>query len=72
MFFEIWVLWGDEGSFALFASGRLGWLLLAWIWLLQGSIWLPRGSILSPLCGSGVNLDPQQPLIAKSLKKDKK
>ena len=28
MFFEIWVLWGDAGFFALFASGRLSCLLL--------------------------------------------
>ena len=31
MFFEIWVLWEDAGFFALFASGRLSWLLLGWI-----------------------------------------
>ena len=27
MFFAIWVPWGDAGFFALFASGRLSWLL---------------------------------------------
>ena len=31
VFFETWVLWGDARFFALFASGRLGWLLLGWI-----------------------------------------
>ena len=79
MFFEIWVLWGDTGFFALFASGRLSWLLLGWILAPAGAVFdppgcilCPRGYILSPRCRSGVSLRPQEPVIAKSLKKYEK
>ena len=43
MFFEIWVLWGDAGFFALFASGCLGWLLLGWILGPAGTVLVPPG-----------------------------
>ena len=43
MFFEIWVLWGDAGFFALFASGRLSWLLLGWILISAGTVFVPPG-----------------------------
>ena len=36
LLFEIWMLWGDAGFFALVASGRLGWLLPGWILVLAG------------------------------------
>ena len=49
MFFEIWVLWGDAGFFALFASGRLSWLLLGWILAPAGAVFVPLGWILCPL-----------------------
>ena len=75
MFFEIWVLWGDAEFFALFASGRLSWLLLGWIWAPVGLVFVPTGWILrppglhfDPSCRSGVSLRPQEPVIAKSLK----
>ena len=48
MFFEIWVLWGDAGFFALFASGRLSWLLLGWILAPAGTVFVPPGRILWP------------------------
>ena len=48
MFFAIWVPWGDAGFFALFASGRLSWLLLGWILAPAGSF-VPPGWILCPL-----------------------
>ena len=48
MFFEIWVLWGDAGFFALFASGRLSWLLLGWILAFAGADFVPPGWILCP------------------------
>ena len=48
MFFEIWVLWGDAGFFALFASGRLSWLLLGWILAPAGTVFVPPGWILCP------------------------
>ena len=47
MFFETWVLWGDAGFSALFASGRLGWLLLGWILALAGTVFVPPGWILA-------------------------
>ena len=47
MFFEIWVLWGDAGFFALFASGCLGWLLLGWILAPAGSVFVSPGWILA-------------------------
>ena len=86
MFFEIWVLWGDAGffalcvwvpwgdaGFALFASGCLRWLLLGgWFWLLQGPFWCPRDYILSPLCRSGVTLRPEESVISKSCQKIRK
>ena len=43
MFFEIWVLWGDAGFFALFASGCLGWLLLGWILAPAGTVFVSPG-----------------------------
>ena len=43
MFFEIWVLWGDAGFFALFASGCLGWLLLGWILGPAGTVLVSPG-----------------------------
>ena len=43
MFFEIWVLWGDARSFALFASGCLGWLLLGCILALAGTVFVSPG-----------------------------
>ena len=43
MFFEIWVLWGDAGFFALFASGCLGWLLFGWILGPAGTILVSPG-----------------------------
>ena len=43
MFFETWVLWGDAGFFALFASGCLGWLLLGWILGPAGTVLAPPG-----------------------------
>ena len=46
MFFEIWVLWGDAGFFALFASGRLSWLLLGWILAPAGAVLVAPGWIL--------------------------
>jgi hypothetical protein len=49
MFFAIWVPWGDAGFFALFASGRLSWLLLCWIWAPAGAVFVPPGWILCPL-----------------------
>ena len=49
MFFETRVLWGDSGFFALFASGRLSWLLLGWIWALAGAVFVPPGWILCRL-----------------------
>ena len=48
MFFEIWVLWGDAGFFALFASGCLSWLLLGWILAPAGAVFVPPGWILCP------------------------
>ena len=48
MFFEIWVLWGDAGFFALFASGRLSWLLLGWILASAEAVFVPPGWILCP------------------------
>ena len=48
MFFEIWVLWGDARFFALFASGRLSWLLLGWILAPAGAVFVPPGWILCP------------------------
>ena len=49
MFFEIWVLWGDARFFALFASGRLSWLLLGWILAPAGAVFVPPMWILCPL-----------------------
>ena len=43
MFFEIWVLWGDARFFALFVSGRLGWLLLGWCLAPAGNVFVPDG-----------------------------
>ena len=74
------MLWGHAGFFALFASGRLGWLLLGWIlapaetvfvlpgWILAlaGTAFAPRGYILRPSCRSGPNLKPQEPVLTKS------
>ena len=40
---EISVLWGDEGFFALFASGCLGWLLLGWILASAGIVFVSPG-----------------------------
>ena len=80
MFFEIWVLWGDAKFFALFAV-FVFWaseLFAAWLdfWLLHGPFLLPRGwfcvpreYLLSTSCRSGVILRPQEPFIAKILKK---
>ena len=48
MFFEIWVLWGDAGFFAPFASGRLSCLLLGWILAPAGAVYVPPGWILYP------------------------
>ena len=48
-FFEIWVLWGDAGFVALFASGRLSWLLLCWILAPAGAVFVPPMWILCPL-----------------------
>ncbi len=49
MFFETRVLWGDARFFALFASGRLSWLLLGWILVPAGAVFVPPGWILYPL-----------------------
>ena len=49
MFFETRVLWGDARFFALFASGRLSWLLLGWILAPAGAVYVPPGWILCPL-----------------------
>ena len=48
MFFETRVLWGDARFFALFASGRLSWLLLGWILAPAGAVFVPPGWILCP------------------------
>ena len=48
MFFETRVLWGDAGFFALFASGRLSWLLLGWVLALAGAFFVTPGWILCP------------------------
>ena len=48
MFFETRVLWGDARFFALFASGRLSWLLLGWILASAGAVFAPPGWILCP------------------------
>ncbi len=48
MFFETRVLWGDAGFFALFASGRLSWLLLGWILAPAGTVFVSPGWILCP------------------------
>ena len=42
------MLWGDARFFALFASGRLSWLLLGWILALAGTVFAPPGWILCP------------------------
>ena len=42
------MLWGDAGFFALFASGRLSWLLLGWILAPAGTVFVPPGWILCP------------------------
>ena len=47
MFFETWVLWGDAGFFALFASGCLGWLLLGWTLAPAGTVFVPPGWALA-------------------------
>ena len=54
MFFEIWELWGDAGFFALFASGRLSWLLLGWILAPAGTVFVPPGWIL---CTPGLHFE---------------
>ena len=43
MFFETWVLWGDARFFALFASGRLSWLLLGWVLAPAVAVLVPPG-----------------------------
>ena len=48
MFFETRVLWGDARFFALFASGRLSWLLLGWILAPARTVFAPPGWILCP------------------------
>ncbi len=48
MFFETRVLWGDAGFFALFASGRLSWLLLGWILAPARTVFVPPGWIMCP------------------------
>ena len=48
MFFETRVLWGDARFFALFACGRLSWLLLGWILAPAGAVFVPPWWILCP------------------------
>ena len=49
MFVETRVLWGDATFFALFACGRLSWLLLGWILAPAGAVYVFPGWILCPL-----------------------
>jgi hypothetical protein len=43
IFFQVWVLWGYAGFFALFAPGCLGWLLLGWVLAPAVAVFVPPG-----------------------------